>query len=112
MEHDNLFFCACPVLDAAGWSYEEISDFLIERHYSCCKATVCRDIKRFKETGCPLELKRGRPRKSEVGKCTENSPIINNKLKFETTHLFTRENTYGKTAEKLSCCLKTIYNRN
>ena len=94
MEYDNFFFWSCVVLKAIGWTCDRISDFLIERNYSCHKSTVSRAIKRFNESGSPLKLKRGRPRESGIGKCTDTPPKKDYKSNVKITHALCKEQTY------------------
>ena len=66
MENDEFFYWACAVLDSKRLTCREIAIFLVERGYNCGKSTVDDAILRFKTTGSPLPLKRGRPRESGI----------------------------------------------
>lgn len=111
-EHDDFFYWACVVLDSIGYSLSNITDILIGKDYSCGKTTVHSTINRFKQTGSPLQLKRGRPRESGIGKCSENCiPVKIRDGNFLCTHKLAEERTYEEVAEKMNCSVKTVFNR-
>ena len=63
-----IFYWACPVLNSLNYTSREIAAILQEQGFCCGKTTVNNAIRRNKEFGTPVSLKRGRPRESGAGK--------------------------------------------
>ena len=107
--HD-FFYWTCPILASINYSSREIVEILTKKGYSCGKSTVNDAINRYTKFGSPLQLKRGRPRVSGIGKCTENcQPIKMYDRKKLCTHQLAENNTYAEVATMLDCTPRTVF---
>ena len=80
-EKYDFFYWGCVILKhLANYSYRKIAEILNSEGYSTGKSTIKDTTDRFKNTGSPLTLKRGRKKESGIGKCDENC-LINMILK-------------------------------